>query len=139
MSTNVSEKLERDNDVKKITLTEYSSYLLIPNKFLQPYSHLFVHSRTGYRRLFVHYSFERNKLCHIQTLSHNVSSKIDFFGIIYPNGIIKQRFVRVFYGDDDICHIEFENTEVIHHHLSDLELGGTHEENSKYLISYVTL
>lgn len=142
MSTNVSNKLERDNDVKKVTLSNYNSHLIIPIKFLKPIQRVFDHKELGVKRMQIGYTFEARHLKDRFTLSNGIQRRIDLFCVILPNGKLLRKNVSKVKWKKGMVTITLKNDEqqtVIFHELEEIEGEENEEKNTKQLTCDITL
>lgn len=83
----ISEK-ECDPHSPCIDLSELSSYLLIPSKFIETHQRVKIYSNR--KTLEIHYSILPSFFTHCQTYKKKPRQELEFLGIIHPNGQVEE-------------------------------------------------
>lgn len=92
MSRHTRNEKECEEQLVRVDITEYSSYLLIPERFVQAISRVGrLHDKN---HMFIDYEIERRHLKSHLVYREKVGKNLEFFGLIQANGKIKRKNVR---------------------------------------------
>lgn len=128
MKYTISEK-ECDPRSPCIDLNELSSYLIIPSKFINTHQRL-------KNKLEVHYSIFPTFFSHKQTYAKNPRKKLEFLGIIHPNGRIEELTIKSTAFVEDIFYIYVKRRTRKRVTLKNLPGGTDEKENTQLAVSH---